>query len=31
MAAAAARRSADYTWDRVAQQRLAALAQFLPR
>ena len=31
LAGAAARRSADYTWDRVAQQRLAALAPFLPR
>lgn len=29
MAGAAARRSADYTWDRVAQQRLAALGSFL--
>ncbi len=30
MATAAARRSADYTWDRVAQQRLAALGPILP-
>ncbi|MBM3973790.1 MAG: glycosyltransferase family 4 protein [Planctomycetes bacterium] len=31
MAAAAAARSVDYTWSRVTQQRLAALAPFLPR
>ena len=31
MAGAASRRSADYTWDRVAQQRLAALGAFLER
>jgi hypothetical protein len=30
MASAAARRSADYTWDRVAQQRLAVLGPLLP-
>lgn len=31
MATAAATRSVDYTWDRVTQQRLAALAPFLSR
>ena len=31
MANAAAARSSDYTWDRVTQQRLAALAPFLAR
>lgn len=31
MAAAAAQRSVEYTWDRVAQRRLAALSPFLGR